>query len=369
MPTSKRILALALLAGLASCDREGAEMLPQPVKDHPSVVEIGALKVLTLDEYAEYKQSEDPYGFCGSTGDDGALNCFYGQLGPPEGSQRGGATFTFTIPEAADGEDPVTEVCVMVDPETVFWNPFLIQDPVQRATTLTYPDFADDDGDLDLFSGMSAYYTGSPGIELGDFTGFYTDSLGRTLEIEFDECYEAGFSGSGLEKAHAGRGALEFCDMRVDGREGIEFTVVLDTFSVPLDDGALSFGAMVVAGPCRSNGDVGLDFNECTIKDESLDPAPPSLDDKLRRACSRTLEEASCASASLGSPNPAEGELPPLQEFCCANPEMCSDREPEDACRAFEVRYGGGEAGRTEFCAQKPELCCENEDELFPIED
>jgi hypothetical protein len=48
---------------------------------------------------------------------------------------------------------------------------------------------------------------------------------------------------------------------------------------------------------------------------------------------------------------------------------MCSDREPEDACRAFEVRYGGGEAGRTEFCAQKPELCCENEDELFPIED
>ena len=42
-----------------------------------------------------------------------------------------------------------------------------------------YPDNVFDDGDLDLFAGFSVYYSGSPGVEIGNFQILFEDALGN----------------------------------------------------------------------------------------------------------------------------------------------------------------------------------------------
>ena len=128
--------------------------------------------------------------------------CFFGELGQAPLGTIGGATYTFVAPENAS----LGEVCLTVDPETVFWAESI--NPINRDNEFGYPDHYDDDGDIDMFAGLSSYYNGSPGKELGDFTGYYTDSLGTTVEIEYGECFQTGFP-SGMNTAHAGRGTTE----------------------------------------------------------------------------------------------------------------------------------------------------------------
>ena len=113
-----------------------------------------------------------------------------------------------------------------------------------------------------MFAGLSSYYTGSPGLEIGDFKGIYTDSLGNKVEIEYGECVQ---SSQYTANAHAGRGAAEFCTIDTNNRVGVEYTVVLESFSIPLDDGSLSFGVAVLEGSCSD-----YTINECLIPGESL---------------------------------------------------------------------------------------------------
>ena len=85
----------------------------------------------------------------------------------------------------------------------MFWNQSVAADNAR--TNYSYPDLEEDDGDIDMFAGLSAYYTGSPGVEIGDFTGFYPDSLGNQIEIEYGLCTQVGAQGQ--DDSHAGRAA------------------------------------------------------------------------------------------------------------------------------------------------------------------
>ena len=186
----------------------------------------------------------------------------------------------------------------------------------------SYADLEQDDGDIDLFAGLSSYYTGSPGVELGDFKGFYTDALGNSVAIEYGECFQYGAQ-SGMNNAHAGRATAEYCTINTSNRVDKLYTVVLESFAVPLDDGALGFGAVVLDGSC---GDYVI--NECTLFGEGLEAQfdendEVSLDDNgeqvaLARACTVQLEQASCDGA--------------LQSFCCEYPALCGEDGDRDQC-------------------------------------
>lgn len=258
---------ISLIFLAVACDKSGDYLVPVAIDGYPSVLEIGELEVIAEEDW------EDPYVR--------PEFAYYGDIGAPEGAFDGGATFTFK----GTGD----KVCVVVDPEAIFWNQSVKPDPV---ASYAYPDNYQDDGDLDLLVGLSANYTGSPGIELGDFRGQYTDSLGNTVEIEYDLCVMTDYFGE--TPAHAGRATPEYCTINTEGREGIEYTVVLKTFSTPIDDSILSFATAVYAGRCQ-------DIDECTLTSES-----PK--DGFEAA-----EQAYCATQ--------------MGEFCQANPDWCGDPE------------------------------------------
>lgn len=384
MSNNQKLLIVCSLLALSSCDRKGTDYLPQPVGDYPSVLDIGSLGIMTQAQFEEFRQmrhpgltpeDEDatdegtpyvsPLEWCRDPANfdaDGNPVCYFGQVSGSVSGVRGGATYTFSVPRAADG-DEITEVCVIVDAETVFWNQSI--SPTEREEDYAFPDFPNDDGDLDLFVGMTSYYTGSPGVELGDFKGFYTDSRGRQLEIEYGECQQTGAQ-RGFNNAHAGRASVEACPIAVGNRSDVPFTVVLDTFSVPLDDGVLSFGTLVVEGDCRGFVD------ECTIRGESLvaeetgtEPDPGTLTSYTERTCTPQLEEAACLGVQ--------------RDFCCLHPSMCWDETaPDDACDLFFAEWDPNKDNRARerYCGDvddteqerseleigsdpHPEVCCD----------
>lgn len=311
MLKNKSIFLLVL--GL-SCDRNGDALVPQPNPDFDPVIEIGKMSTITEAELEEIRaEGENAKAWCdaSATGDD-PRKCFYGLLGQAEVGIKGGATLTF------DGTG--SDVCIIVDPETVFWNAAVAAN--EPELKFSYPDYEEDDGDIDLFAGMSAYYTGSPGIEVGDFKGFYTDSLGNKIEIEYGECFQYGAQ-TGMNNAHAGRASVEYCTINTENRVGVEYTVVLESFSIPLDDAALGFGVVLLDGACTD-----YSINECTIYGDSLEETRDSnnkvvLDDNgfiegTVRDCTLALERASCEAKLL--------------EFCCVHPDMCGEANTEELC-------------------------------------
>lgn len=323
--SNRLYFALAALA-LAGCDREGTDLLPDNSK-FPSVVTIGELRLMNYEEYFNFRVSSDPQAWCADNADsNGYQSCYYGQLGMAEAGVRGGASYTFTVPTvvapegAEDGAEaePLEAVCVMVDPETVFWNHSVAR--LEREEKRLYADYFDDDGDLDLFVGMSSYYTGSPGVELGDFKGYYTDSLGRTISIEYGECVQRGQT---IGEHHSGRGHLEFCEIDVEGRTGIQFTVVMETFAVPNNDGALGYGALVYAGSC--NDIVAQPRQELVIPEESMVPSASDEPDYATMACTKNLELAVAGGVEQG--------------FCCVHPGLCNERVEDDVCDGFAESY------------------------------
>ncbi|MFT4975211.1 MAG: hypothetical protein ACI8S6_001098 [Myxococcota bacterium] len=322
----------SILLWLMACDRSGADKVPQPNDNFPPVVEIGQLEVISQDQLVDLQGSDGP-SWCDDSAsvaretvgtreqeEDIAL-CHYGQLGLADIGTTGGATYTFK----GTGGD----VCLIVDPETVFWSRSVASQGAREP--FVYPDVEEDDGDIDMFAGLSAYYNGSPDVEVGNFTGFYTDSLGNQIEIEYGLCRQVGQNA--LPNAHAGRGTAEFCTIDTEALEGVEFTVVLETFSVPTDDSVLSFAALALDGACSR-------VDECTLQGESLE-----LDGSVRD-CSTKLEDAFCDEAAL----PA---------FCCTNPEMCGEDFDLDTCESSleEYEVSDVDALAAEFCSGG--ACCD----------
>lgn len=376
MKANNGLLLLSLT--LLGCDRDASDFLPQFRSKAPPVVEIGALAVIGADDWNSYTAANRPewpasegssfdaeaaYSFCEervgagvegvegeAAGMDGLPRCYYGEVGTDDLGVEGGATFTFT---GTGGP-----VCLIVDPETVFWSHDLGASDEVPGTPRPwyYPDYTSDDGDLDLYSGLSSYYNGSPGVEIGDFKGYYTDSLGRTIEIDYSQCLMFS-SVSGLYGMHSGRGAPEYCTVDTALHEGSSYTVLLNTASTPYDDGDLSFGAMVVDGDCQdvmttvnpATGEQNIIYTplaECIVRGESMHNGELV-------ECSDKMERAYCVEQ--------------MQQFCCANPEMCSEYPPDDACE-FDfltdedddtslVRFGG--ENRDQFCELYPALCCD----------
>ena len=149
-----------------------------------------------------------------------------------------------------------------------------------------------------------------------------------------------GFRGyGGVDGAHAGRAKPEFCTIDTDQQEGVEFTVVMETWAVPLDDGVLSFGVAVMNERCPR-----VDTSECFIRTESLD------DDGNPKQCTDKLEAAQC-----------DGKLGP---FCCANPEMCGDENSlaPNLCDTL-LAVDDEPVDRDTWCEVNPGLCCDNDEE------
>ena len=286
MNSSRTILAISISAlAFAACDREGRNFIAEPNPDFPGVQHLGEIEVLELDSFRGLENRIEVI--------------HYGRLGAAEPGTFGGATATFT----GTGGD----VCVMVDPEAVFWNESVAtQNP---NANYSYQDTYQDDGDIDLEVGLTAYYTGSPGYEMGDFAAIYEDSLGNEVRLEFNECYMAGYGN--LPDAHAGRGGVEYCTIDTSIHPGKSYTVVLNTFSVPIDDGMVDYAFAVIDGDC---GDVATaigGITECALpaeaREESEDGDPLGAPYEPFEA----LENAFCSNNIL--------------EFCTNNPHLCGD--------------------------------------------
>jgi hypothetical protein len=155
---------------------------------------------------------------------------------------------------------------------------------------------------------------------MGDFYGVYTDSRGQQTTIAYNECLQNGAK-SGFNESHAGRGTPEFCTLDTNQREGVEFTVALQTFAVPLDDGKLDFVAAVVGDSCGSLG-----LNECTYLGEKFQGEDQSDEDYGIQVID--LENAWC-------------EQTPSQ-YCCEHddefPDLCGEPPDSTFCEQFEKK-------------------------------
>lgn len=239
-----------LVAGLmvTGCDYTGDFLFPQPVETVPGIQDLGQLEPTEWETLDEIRASAK-----------------FGEIGATGTADVGGMSFTFT----GTGRD----VCVFVDPETVSWTQSVSR--TNPVAGFTWPDNLLDDGDIDLFAGVSVYYSGSPGQEIGGFEVRYQDALGNEIPVEFNECSIIGtfFPGGG---GHSGRAMPEYCTL-TSTQTGVDYTVVLETFSSPADDDRLGFGLVFLDGPCSDvdnliNSEL-LNNSECLLLGESINPA------------------------------------------------------------------------------------------------
>lgn len=231
-----------LLTLLTGCDREGGLYAPQPNPDYPFLQDLGEFRVISEAEQEAHLMGTAFQSWAPElreVDEAGRKGVHYGGLGAPEdASYYGGATFTFT----GTGGD----ICLVMDPEAVFWNQAQAGD-VDPTSAYLYVDAVAPDGDLDMDAGLTAYYTGSPGVEMGGFATVYTDAGGVDHTIEASECVQIG---SQNNPAHSGRATVEYCTVKTEGRVGVSFTGVLDTFLLPVDDGVVHYAVGVFEGNC-----------------------------------------------------------------------------------------------------------------------
>jgi hypothetical protein len=250
---------LLLLAG--GCDREGGYYVAVPNADYPFIQDLGEFRVVSVDEQAAAFNADDTFVAYDPAllerDDQGRAGVWYGGLGAPEDpSYYGGATFTF---KGTGGS-----VCVVVDPEAVFWNQ--AQSPSADTSDYLYVDNTADDGDIDLDVGLSAYYSGSPGVEMGDFELIYTDDGGVDHSLSYSQCSQSG--SVSISGAHSGRSTVEYCTVNTSGLEGVAFTGVLNTFLLPLTDDVVHYAAGVFEGNCTSLVAAPKGIDECFMARE-----------------------------------------------------------------------------------------------------
>lgn len=194
----------------------------------------------------------------------------YAEVGPNGEAFPSGATIEFV----GTGGD----VCAFVDPEVIYWNQAV--SATSPNTTYRFPDNPYDDGDLDMTVGLSVYYQGTPGQRMGTFEVSYTDDLGNDVAIDLVACKP--LNDFQNQEPHSGRSRAEYCTVS-NTMPGVSYTMALEAFGLPRDDGRLSFGAIVATGPC--DGTYGLintmapsevgnadTRDECVIRGEALPP-------------------------------------------------------------------------------------------------
>jgi hypothetical protein len=290
--------AFALLALCAGCDYSG-DWLFAGVSEVPGVIDLGEITPATVE-----------------TPEDLAAAIIYGEVGATGTSARGGVTFSF---KGTGGS-----VCVWVDPELASWNQSVsVLNPEER---YTYPDNAADDGDMDLSGGYAVYYTGSPGEEVGDFEIKYEDSLGNEIPIELNECLITGYGA--LPGGHSGRGMPENCTMSAT-QPGVNYLVLMETWSTPMDDDRMSYGLLVANERCSLiTTAIGMSHEECLITGEALDPATgepwPGSADFEATFCEAAADDSNDDIVDLGDYGVAEA----ASRDCSVDHCFCGD--PED---------------------------------------
>ncbi|MCB9682439.1 MAG: hypothetical protein H6733_13325 [Alphaproteobacteria bacterium] len=285
------LVAGGLLVGTA-CDLDQSFLFPDPIEDVPGVVDLGNLTPVPLSTRLNVQDQ-----------------VIYGELGPTGTALTGGATFTF---DGIGGS-----VCVWVDPELAYWNQSV--SPADPVAEWSQPDNVFDDGDIDLTGGLSVYYTGTPGVEIGDFEVRYQDDLGNVVPIQLVECVNTDeyFGNPG---AHSGRGSPEFCTLS-NTLAGTSYTIVMSAWSLPLDDDRLAYGLLVTEGSCEDlrdfmgTGGANRQGDECLITGEAIIPG----------------QEQGIDAAGLGLPGPTW--------LGSDEPDNWSDSEAfEDAFCSFTLR-------------------------------
>lgn len=235
MRTFKLTTVAALLLAASACDYSGDWLFATSVPGVPGVIHLGEITPATVN-----------------TASQADSNAIYGEVGPTGTPEPGGVTFTFT----GTGGD----VCLWVDPELIYWNQAVAA--TGRRERYSYPDNVYDDGDLDLYAGLAAYYNGSPGEKIGDFVVRYQDSLGNPVNVDINECtIPTALASTG---GHAGRGAPEHCTLH-NTETGVSYLVLLQSWSVPLDDSVLSYGLLVTNGSCDTLQQKVLPIAEQTV--------------------------------------------------------------------------------------------------------
>ncbi len=246
-------LLFPVLLLAAGCDYEPTWLYPVASEQAPALYEL----------FSEDGEPLVPADINDST--DAQKNTIYAEVGASLNAQKGGVTFNFV----GTGGD----VCVLVDPEGVTWTEAVSPRLDDNSRPWSYPDNLYDDGDIDIYGGLSVYYTGSSD-EIGDFKVSYEDPLGNPVEVSLSVC--ASTSLFETVNAHAGRSTVESCTLPQTDL-GVEYTVVLETWSTPLDDDRLSFGLILANGDCgtlQSRLGFSGDYHalECMIPGEALMP-------------------------------------------------------------------------------------------------
>jgi hypothetical protein len=243
-----RWLTLLVLSGvaLAGCEIDGLTVTQYWDPDAGEAMESDVQDLMQADDPPQLEVKVD-----GEWPDP-----FVGELGPVHwGSGAfGGATASFV----GTGD----EICAIVDPQSVFRDDWVMSGSGETSDA-SMDNYIDDDGDIDLMLGMSADYTGTPGEIMGSFKRTFVDPLGVEREADFNLCIM--YDMYGLAGGSAGRATPEWCT--VETVEGVQYTVVLQTFSVPLDDDLLRFVLQVREGACPASVD------ECTLRGDA-DPDP-----------------------------------------------------------------------------------------------
>jgi hypothetical protein len=316
------LFASMFLSGLlAGCDYEGDWLFPL-------TGEIDDVYILTGADGGPIVPADV------ETPEDILANTIYAEVGPSLTTEYGGVTVEFV---GTGGP-----VCIWVDPETAYWNQAVSERADGDSLKWTFPDNVFDDGDIDLFAGLSVYYTGSPGETVGDFEVSYEDSLGNEIPISLAACPNT--LGLDEDPAAAGRGAPEFCTIPQTD-PGISYTVLLQTWSTPLDDDRLGYGFLLVNGDCedlRSSGQSASSLrDECLIQGESIVPQGTSYGpfygfDELNnegRVWERSIEfESTFCDLSTRMRNFCNNELDILEE----RGEECERKEyPTQDNRCF----------------------------------
>ncbi len=186
---------------------------------------------------------------------------FVGTLGPSDigAGEYSGASFTLY----GTGE----RVCVIIDPQSVF------DDNVQRGADGSeepnpfMEDFPHDDGDVDMLAGLASYYTGTPGEAIGDFFGSFPDSNGVERAVDLNLCLQEDYHGQ--VGGTAGRATPEACSFET--LEDTAYRVVLQVFSVPIDDNELKYSLEVRNGECPPV------IDECTLRGDYDDHPEANL--------------------------------------------------------------------------------------------
>jgi len=240
------LLGVGAALGLAvGCDYDGAGLYPQ-VTEVPGIIDLG---VVTPSDVTDQSSINDAI--------------MYAEVGSTGTSQRGGVTMSFV--------GTGNTLCLWVDPEAAFWDQAV--SPISPTQAFAYPDNQADDGDLDMYAGLSVYYSGSPGEEIGTFQILYQDQLGNKVPVDFNECTINDYFGD--PGGHAGRGTPESCTLTAT-QPGVSYTILLSTWSTPTDDDRLAYGFLLTNGSCQDlvrASDFTQEGAECVIGGESTDPA------------------------------------------------------------------------------------------------